>query len=102
MKGEIPGCEPGIFPFVRHRHDIGGHEVTPTGVAGVLPALGRRRLRRIAVEPALHIEIIELLAPQHPGEGLTLYAPHILVGDAPLQDRKSTRLNSSHTVISYA
>ena len=81
MKGEVPGREPGIFPLVRHRHDIGGHQVAPIGVAAVLAALGRRRLQRIAVEPLSYIEIVELLVPQHPGKGLALDAPHVLVGD---------------------
>src|SRR6266436_2850471 len=84
MKGEVPGCEPGIFPLVRHRDHIGGHQVTPTAVAAVLAALGRRRLGRIAIEPMLHIEVVELLVPQHPGECLALYTPHVLVADACL------------------
>ena len=34
-------------------------------------ALGRRwRLGRVAVEPALDVVVVELLAPQHPGERL--------------------------------
>ena len=44
MKGEVPGGEPGIFPLVRHRHDVGGDEVRPIAVAAVLAALGRRGL----------------------------------------------------------
>src|SRR5215467_2489643 len=85
MKGEVPGCEPGIFPLVRHRDDIGGNKVSPILVAPVLPVLRRRRLSRIAIEPMLHIEVIELLVPQHPGEGLTLYSPHVVVDDASLE-----------------
>src|SRR5262245_66200388 len=79
MKGKIPGCEPGIFPLVRHRDDIGDNKVSPIAVAPVLPVLWRRRLSRIAIEPMLHIEVIKLLVPQHSGEGLTLYSPHVLV-----------------------
>ena len=82
MEGEVPGREPGIFPFVRHRHDVGGDEMTPIGVAAVLAAFGRRRLQRIAVQPLPHIEIVELLVPQHPGKGLALDAAHVLVVDA--------------------
>src|SRR6516162_6041265 len=85
MKGEVPGCEPGIFPLVRHRDDIGGNKVSPIAVAPVLPVLRRRRLSRIAIEPTLHTEVIELLAPQHSGDGLTLYPPQVLVGDAFLE-----------------
>src|SRR5215469_15644446 len=85
MKGEVPGCEPGVFPLVRHRHDIGDHKVSPIAVAPALPVLRRRGLTRIAVEPMLHVEIIKLLVPQHSGKGLTLYPPHVLLGDGSLQ-----------------
>src|SRR5262249_33567878 len=44
-----------------------------------------RRLSRIAIEPMLHIEVIKLLVPQHSGEGLTLYSPHVLVDNASLE-----------------
>jgi hypothetical protein len=82
MECEVPRREPGIFPLVRHGHDVGGDEMTPIGVAAVLAAFGRRRLQRIAVEPLPHVEIVELLVPQHPGEGLALDAAHVLVVDA--------------------
>src|SRR6516162_8628598 len=84
MKGEVPGCEPGILPLVGHRYDIGDNKVSPIAIAPVLPVLRRRGLSRIAIEPMLHIEVIKLLVPQHSGEGLTLYSPHVLVGDASL------------------
>ena len=44
MEGEVPGGEPGIFPFVGHRDDVGGDEMAPVAVAAVLAACGRRRL----------------------------------------------------------
>src|SRR5215471_3448309 len=85
MKGEVPGCEPRIFPLVGHRDDIGGNKVPPIAVAPALPVLRRRRLSRIAIEPTLYIEVVKLLAPQHSGEGLTLYPPHVLVDNASLE-----------------
>ena len=48
----------------------------------MLAAFGRRRLQRIAVQPLPHVEIVELLVPQHPGKGLALDAAHVLVVDA--------------------
>src|SRR6516225_11495237 len=57
----------------------------PAAVAAVLVPLGRWRLVRIAVEPSAHVEIVELLVPQHPGKGLPLDAPHVLVGNVLLQ-----------------
>src|SRR5277367_230858 len=85
MKCKIPCRKPWIFPFIWHRYDIGSYEVTPLAVAPMLTALGRRGLRRIAIQPLLDIEAIVLLAPQHAGEGLTLNAPHLFVKNTFLQ-----------------
>ena len=70
VEGQIPGGEPGVLPFVRHRHDVERVETTPPGVAAVEPGVRRPRLGRVAVQPARHVVVVELLAPQHPGEGL--------------------------------
>src|SRR5258708_28164560 len=32
-----------------------------------------RRLGRIACKPVLHVEVIEVVRPQHPGDGLALH-----------------------------
>ena len=42
MKRQIPRGEPRIFPFVRHRNDVGVVQVLPIGVAAVF-AFRRRR-----------------------------------------------------------
>ena len=78
VEGEIPRGEPGVLPFVRHRHDVEGVELAPSGVAPVEPGGRRRRHSRVAVEPAGHVVVVELLAPQHAGECLTHH--HRLVG----------------------
>ena len=67
---QIPRGEPGVLPLVRHRHDVERVEAPPAGVAAGEPALRRSWLGRIAVQPARHVVVVELLAPQHPGEGL--------------------------------
>src|SRR6266536_5692352 len=41
VKRQIPGGEPGVFPLVGHRDDVGGVEVFPVGVAAG-PAFGWR------------------------------------------------------------
>ena len=71
VEGEVPGGEPRVLPLVRHRHDVEGVEVCASGRCGPCGALGRRRrLGRVAVEPAGDVVVVELLAPQHPGERL--------------------------------
>src|SRR5262245_11841066 len=85
MKSEVPGCEPGEFPLVRHRHEVGGEEVTPMTVASALAALRRWRLSRIAIEPTQHVEVVKLLVPQHPRQRLTLYPAYVFIDNASLQ-----------------
>ena len=64
MKGQVPRCVPGKFPFVRHRHDALVVEMTPAGVAAVLAFVRRSRLVRIAVEPSLDDVMIKLFVPK--------------------------------------
>jgi hypothetical protein len=61
VKCQIPGGIPGIFPFVRHRDDVGIGQVWPIEVANQATRRWWLRLGRIAVEPASDIEMIELL-----------------------------------------
>ena len=68
VKRQIPGGEPRVFPAVRHRDDVGGLEVLPLPVAAEQAA--RRRRKPVAVEPVLDVVMEELLAPDHPGQGL--------------------------------
>src|SRR3712207_8712698 len=72
-----------LFPYTtlfRSSRDLGGGELLPArDVGGSARSAVSVRLRRATVELGL------------------LYRP-----DQPLQDRKSTRLNSSHANISYA
>ena len=75
---EIPGREPGVLPAVRHGEDMGRIKVTPAAVAA-LPALRGRR-HRVAVEPAGHLVVEELLAPDHAGHGLPEDQGILLVG----------------------
>ena len=72
VKGEIPRGVPGILPFVRHGDHVRVVEMRPIVIAAICGARVGRGLRGIAVEPALHIIVIALLAPEQPGEGLAL------------------------------
>ena len=77
VKRQIPGGEPGEFPFVGHRHDFAALEMTPVMVAAVLALRRRRRLQFVAAQPAGHVVVIELLGPDQAGEGLPLHAAGI-------------------------
>ena len=78
VERHVPRREPGVLPRVGHRHDVERLEVPPARVAAVEARVRRGRLGRVAVEPALDVVVVELLAPQHPRERL---AHHVrLVG----------------------
>ena len=80
VEGEIPRGEPRVLPLVRHRHDVERVEGPPAVVAAGEPGRGRRRLARVAVEPARDRVVVELLAPQHPGEGLAQHERLVVRG----------------------
>ncbi len=70
VEGQVPGGVPRVLPLVRHRDDVAVVEVRPLVVA-TGAALGRGRgVGRVALQPAAHVEVEELLGPQHPGERL--------------------------------
>ena len=69
-EGQIPGGVPGVLPGVGHGDDVAVVEVPPLPIANLGPLRGRRRLPRVAGQPSLDIEVIELLAPEQPREGL--------------------------------
>ena len=70
VEGEVPGRVPGVLPLVRHRDDVHVVQVRPVVVAARAPRRRRRRAGRIAVEPALHVVVVELLRPEHARERL--------------------------------
>ena len=70
VEGEIPGRVPRVLPLVRHRDDVVVDHVEPLDVAAVADALVGQRAGAMAGEPAVEIEEVVLLAPQHAGERL--------------------------------
>ena len=75
VEGQIPRGIPRILPLVGHRDDVLVQHVEPFGVAGGAKAV-MERVGIVLGEPVLAIEEEELLAPQHPGDGL----PHDVSG----------------------
>jgi hypothetical protein len=70
VKGQIPGRIPGVFPFVGHGDNVFVVEMVPVVVARPLALARGRRASRVTGEPALHVEVIKLLAPQQPCQSL--------------------------------
>ena len=64
VEGQIPGGEPGVLPRVGHQDDFVVVQVPPVAVADRPAAGRRRRLARIAGQPARHVVVEELLAPE--------------------------------------
>jgi hypothetical protein len=75
---QVPGRVPGILPFVGHRNDVGIVQVAPVAVAAVLATFGRCWSRGITVQPLFDLVEVELLAPEHAGEGLALDSALVL------------------------
>ncbi len=68
VEREVPRGIPRVFPGVGHEDHVAVEDVRPVPVATPLLALlGWRRLRRVALKPARHLVIIELLRPKQPG-----------------------------------
>ncbi len=79
VKREIPRRVPGVLPLVGHREDLTVEEVGPLGVLAASPLWGRRGALRVAAEPALDVEAVELLRPEEPSGALTKDARLVFV-----------------------
>src|SRR5215211_5575736 len=99
-----------LLPEVLHCHPAGVHvdvHRCTYGLARVVDRYGDRSdaLLQLLVDcgPPAAPNVIELRTePVDVRDGRRSQRVHIHTGQAVLEDRKSTRLNSSHTVISYA
>ena len=63
----------------------GGVVGPPVFGAPAPPARGGPRQGRIAAQPAIDVEVVELLVPHHSGQCLTLHQPRVGIRDVPLQ-----------------
>lgn len=76
VEGEVPGREPRVLPGVRHRHDLVVDHVVPGAVADA--GVGGERVDAVLGQPSLDVEVVVLLAPQHPGQRLPHQAALVL------------------------
>jgi hypothetical protein len=74
VKRQVPGGEPRIFPFVRHRDDVAADQMEPFVIPD--PPAWSQRIDTVFLQPLVHIVKEKLLAPQHPGQRL----PHHIGG----------------------
>jgi hypothetical protein len=70
VEGQVPRGVPRVLPLVGHRDHVAVVQMRPLVIARARTFSRRRRIGRVAVEPAAHVVVKELLGPQHPGECL--------------------------------
>ncbi len=85
LEGQVPGGVPGILPLVWHGDDVEIEQVPPVAVTDAFALCRWHGLGRIAIEPAIDLEIVELLGPQQACQGLALHQACIGVADLFLQ-----------------
>ena len=74
VEGEVPRRVPRVLPRVGHRDDVVVDHVEPAAVAHVAALAVAQRVHVVLLEPAVEVEVVVLLAPQHPGQRLAHHA----------------------------
>ena len=69
VEREVPCRVPRVLPLVRHRYHVVVDHVIPVAIAH-RPRLPEQRMRVVLLEPAIGVEGVVLLRPQHAGERL--------------------------------
>src|SRR3954453_3337665 len=62
MESKVPGCKPGIFPFIGHGNNVPAGEVLPVIVTFLVTV--RLMLIGLSKQPFKYIQVIELFGPQ--------------------------------------
>ncbi len=79
VEGQVPGRIPRVLPLVRHGDHVGVEHVEPLGVAHVAAGGLEQRMTLVLAQPALQIEVVVLLAPQHSRQRLAMH-PALVFG----------------------
>ena len=78
MERQVPGGVPRVLPLVGHGHHVVVEHVEPRLVPGAMPDGRPQRVEAALPQPAVHVEVIALLGPQHPGQGLAHDCPRVV------------------------
>ena len=78
VERQVPGRVPGVLPLVGHRDDVAVQHVEPLGVPDAAAAAAEQRMRLVLLQPAVEVEVVVLLRPEHPGERLAVDAALVL------------------------
>ena len=70
VERKVPRRVPGIFPLVRHRDDVAVEHVEPVDVARTAAESPAHRVRVVLRQPAIEVEVVVLLRPEHSGQRL--------------------------------
>src|SRR5687768_4778451 len=107
-RGKIPGFRPGKAPYEIVVRNFGEQSILEQAIDYFVDAEYSNILKEADVEPGASgaLESVDSLEPPKMTFRVPL-APEVDLGDyrsirMPYEDRKSTRLNSSHGYISYA
>ena len=73
MKRQVPRRIPGILPLVRHGDDVAVEHVEPLRVTCGSVTRPKKRMRPMLIQPAIEVEIVILLGPQHACERLAMH-----------------------------
>ena len=73
MECQVPRGVPGVLPGIGHRDDVIGVEMQPFVVSPELVRIWRWWSGRVAIQPHIHVIVVELLAPQKSSKCLPLH-----------------------------
>ena len=91
VEGQVPRRVPRVLPGVGHRQDVVVVQLAPVAVAAVQARIRWRPAGRVAVEPLRDVVVVQLLAPDEPGEGLPL-DERLVVVEGPVGERGVERV----------
>ena len=78
VERQVPGRVPGVLPLVGHGDDVAVQHVEPLGVADTTARSAEERVSLVLLQPPVEVEVVVLLRPEHPREGLSVHPALVL------------------------